>query len=192
MKRFIFGFGILVLTGSLAVGQVRERPWPGPVIQQPIAPVHRLSHLIGAAVTAEREVLGRVKDVVLNEDGCMEYLVIDHRGSSLFVPWSVANVDFPQRAVRINVPLGRLGNLTVQGERWPDFTSPEWRRRITEAFGGRFYERHYYQPRIYDWRSNPAPPLNNPPGSEWRTPPAPPRPGEGPSIRPSPPSQPRY
>src|SRR5688500_34676 len=65
--------------------------------------VRRLSLVIGGAVRiADGVSVGTIEDVVLNDRGCIDYVVVVYQDRYVAIPWSVATVDFVERIVTVD------------------------------------------------------------------------------------------
>jgi hypothetical protein len=105
--------------------------------------VRRVSVVLGSSVTLERGGdVGKVEDVILNDDGCPEYVVIRYEDGYIAVPWTVATVNFDERVVRLDISRDRLRDIpTFSRDRWPDFARGEYRDRLRKVFGADFERR---------------------------------------------------
>src|SRR5438552_1946308 len=66
--------------------------------------VRRLTGVLGSTVQLEGGAsYGKVQDVVVNDDGCIEYLVVAEADHFTLIPWPAARVNFEQRTVSVNV-----------------------------------------------------------------------------------------
>jgi hypothetical protein len=82
--------------------------------------VRRVSTVIGASVRVEGgETFGKVEDVVLSEDGCIDYVVLGYEDRFIAVPWTIVRADFAQRTVLVNVDRRVLLDA-------PHFARGEW------------------------------------------------------------------
>ena len=54
----------------------------------------RVSAVVGTSVTLGSESLGKVTEVVINSDGCIEYLIVQYADGFVPVPWAVTTVNF--------------------------------------------------------------------------------------------------
>ncbi|HZU36862.1 MAG TPA: PRC-barrel domain-containing protein, partial [Gemmataceae bacterium] len=90
---------------------------------------------IGTTVHLENNVTyGKVANFVINEDGCVQYLVIAYESDYAFVPWSV--VHYEQNVVRVDVTREKIRDVTFEKGRMPDFSSATFTRRVQTVFGG--------------------------------------------------------
>lgn len=121
----------LALTGAgLAHGQRVEVRTEGSV-RGGTAEVRRVSTVLHAEVMLQDgDRVGRVEDFVINDNGCIDYLVLAREDRFVLVPWAAARVDFGRHAVRIDITKERF-------ERVPTFTKDRWAEATSAAFTGR-------------------------------------------------------
>src|SRR5262245_19172922 len=99
--------------------------------------VRRVSTVIGSAVQLQAGAgFGRVEDVILNDRGCIEYLVLAHEANFIVVPWTVATVQFEQRVVVLDIERDRLLRApTFTRDRWTVLADADFRHRVNAHFG---------------------------------------------------------
>jgi hypothetical protein len=100
---------------------------------------YRVSSLTGMPVALGERSLGKVSEAVINDGGCVQYLVVQ-TGSDAFVavPWGAAAVDFGRRAITLRGPdvtPDALRLATFTAESWPNFTDPAWSERTQTMWG---------------------------------------------------------
>src|SRR4051812_10708442 len=62
--------------------------------------IRRVSQVIGSTVALQgANDFGKVEDIVLNDNGCIEYVVITHDNQFAMLPWTAANLNFNRRVV---------------------------------------------------------------------------------------------
>src|SRR5687768_1700712 len=141
MRRLLSAATCLALAGVLpayAQDDVRVRE------RETTTEVRRVSVLIGSKVTVEREdSFGKVVDVVINEHGCIDYVIVSYDEDLVAVPWGVVNFEAREKVVRIDVRVTRerLRSVTFREGRWPDFRSDRWRTSAREVWGERAFRR---------------------------------------------------
>ncbi len=120
--RYLTGGGLAcwLLIAGTAVGQVRVE-----VGREGDRAGHhhrRVSALMGATVTLQDNAAGgKVEDIVLNESGCVDYLVVANADRYVLVPWGAATVDFERRAITVDIPVAKFREVpTFTREKWPD------------------------------------------------------------------------
>jgi len=99
--------------------------------------VRRVSTVIGASVTLkDADRFGKVEDFIVNDNGCIDYLVVGYEEKYVLVPWSVATVSFDRRVVRMDVTRSAfLEAPTFTKDRWSEVSSGRYLERVRHAFG---------------------------------------------------------
>ena len=108
--------------------------------------MRRASAIMGARVVVqEGEPLGEVVDLVINEGGCIDFLIVRHEDGYIPVPWSVTTFNVQRRSVLVNsaIRLARLRELTFSRDRWPNFYDGDFGRRLRTVWGERALRRDY-------------------------------------------------
>jgi hypothetical protein len=115
----------------------------GLVLGQETVSVRKVSAVVGASVSLEQGGrFGKVEDLVLNDDGCVEFVIVSYEDEYIAVPWAVATVNFGERVIRLDLTRERLREIpTFRRERWPDFARGEYRDKLHKVFGDRFERR---------------------------------------------------
>jgi hypothetical protein len=105
--------------------------------------VRRGTTLIGSTVRLENgHTLGRVDDIVLSEDGYVEFIVVSVsglRGMSgrlAVLPFAVGQADFGRRTVYVDWSEEDLRRAPIffSSSRWPDFTDTTWTEDVFAYF----------------------------------------------------------
>ena len=101
--------------------------------------VRRSSVVIGATVAGRGDFsIGKVEDLVINEDGCIDYLVVANEDKFVLVPWGSATVDFERRTVIAEIEREKFRDVpTFTKERWPDVTDRVYVEKIRTFYGVR-------------------------------------------------------
>jgi sporulation protein YlmC with PRC-barrel domain len=110
----------------------------GPSTGQEARPTElsKVSQIIGSSVLLQDGVnYGKVQDIVLNEDGCIEYVVVSREERYALMPWAVARFDYGQRALIFNVTPQVVQPLFFARDAWPNVADPVFGRRVRDAFG---------------------------------------------------------
>jgi len=101
--------------------------------------VRKATAIIGSSVTVERGEarLGKVVDLVLNEGGCVDFLIVDCGDGLVAVPWGVVTYTVERRTVVIKYEITRerLREVTFARDRWPDFYEGRFTQRLRAAWG---------------------------------------------------------
>jgi len=136
--------GCVVLAGtSLAPAQEEVRTQRETRVRETRAVtstgVRRISILMDARVALRgADDVGKVTDFILNEHGCVDYLVVSYRDHYVLVPWSAATADFQDHIVRIDITEERWREVpTFTRDRWPDLSDRAYTQRLYTSFGVR-------------------------------------------------------
>ena len=97
----------------------------------------RVKSILGAAVNLQGgNSVGTVQDIVLNDDGVVEYLIVSEGGKMVTVPWEAAKFNHQQRTAVINITHDQFRQIpTYTTERYPEFYTPEYRTQIYRYYG---------------------------------------------------------
>jgi hypothetical protein len=104
--------------------------------------VRRVSTVIGGKfVLQSDESFGKIEDIVINDAGCIDYVIIVHEDHFYPVPWGIVDVDFgPDVVVSLDMTRDRfLEGPYLSG--WAEFSKSEWREKVTKHFGSERRER---------------------------------------------------
>lgn len=99
--------------------------------------VRRTSVVVGAAVRLQGGVtIGKIEDIVFNEAGCIEYVVVSYEERYVLVPWAVTVVDFGQRFISIDITRERFVQVpTFTRTQWSMVTDRAFTQKVHTAFG---------------------------------------------------------
>ena len=82
--------------------------------------IRTVSTVIGSSVKLQSgDTYGKIEDIVLNDSGCLEYVVVAYEDQYYVVPWTVAKVNYQERSI--------LLNTTQQDIRQVAFSRNDWR-----------------------------------------------------------------
>src|SRR5438034_5038497 len=99
--------------------------------------VRRVSTFIGASVELQAgSTFGRVEDIVINDEGCIDFVVVAFEEKLIAVPFTLTRVDFGRRVVFLNAERDFLLRApTFTRERFPDLSlQSEFGRRVSTFF----------------------------------------------------------
>lgn len=100
----------------------------------------RVSAVVGTTVTLGSETLGKVTEVVIDSDGCIEYLIVQYADGLVPIPWTVTTVNFEQRSIVIrstDVTVEKLRELRFTQDRWPNFGDQRFTQQVRTVWGDR-------------------------------------------------------
>ncbi len=97
----------------------------------------RAKSVIGAKVSLQGGTsAGIVDDVVLSQEGVVDYLIVSENGKLVTVPWDAAKFNFEQRTAVINIAPEAYRQIpTYTTERYPEFYTPAYRTQIYKTYG---------------------------------------------------------
>src|SRR4051812_4022892 len=103
---------LALVTAGWALGQVQERTDVRTDTRTGTTEIRRATTVIGSGVRlAGGATWGKIEDIVLNENGCVDYVVLANENRFVLVPWAATRVDFAQHFVTIDVPVDRIQTL---------------------------------------------------------------------------------
>jgi len=111
---------------ALAVGAAAREP--AGKVTGPI----RAKSILGAKVSITGGTsVGVVDDVILTDEGVVDYVVVSQSGKLVTVPWEAVRFDHGKRAATIDITRERYEKIpTYTTERYPEFYTPEYRTEI--------------------------------------------------------------
>ena len=80
------------------------------------ASYHRITTVVGTAFSLGNENIGKVVDVVFDNGGCIEYVLVQDAEGFVVVPWAVVTVNYDQKVVtvqRTTVTVDKLREVPV-------------------------------------------------------------------------------
>jgi len=100
------------------------------------APV-RGKGIIGAKVSVRGGTqVGVVEDVVLTDEGVVDYLIVSRSGKLVTVPWEAAKFDYGKRVATVEVTKEQFEKVPTYTEKdYPDFYATEYRTDVYKAYG---------------------------------------------------------
>lgn len=102
------------------------------------ASYHRITTVVGTAFSLGSENIGKVVDVVFDNGGCIEYVLVQDAEGFIVVPWSVVTVNYDQKVVtvqRSTVTVDQLRDVRFTEARLPNFSDPAFARKMTTVWG---------------------------------------------------------
>jgi hypothetical protein len=130
-------WGLVLIGSGFAVGQeVSQLRTVTTTPAGPMTELRRVSQILGSSVRLQDgSGYGRVEDILLSEDGCIEYAVIARENQYALLPWGIANVDYSQRVVSFGVTPQVIQPLFFAPNAWPNLSDPAFGSRMQQAFG---------------------------------------------------------
>ncbi len=103
----------------------------------------RVNNIVGKKVISQKgEDLGTVNDLVLNEKGCLDYLILGHGGllgigdRLIPIPWKAVKTGSQADTVIVEIDKEQLTKApSFESKKWPNFSDSEWYGKMREFFG---------------------------------------------------------
>ncbi|MFL5329044.1 MAG: PRC-barrel domain-containing protein [Gemmataceae bacterium] len=117
--------------------------------QAPAAPpqvARRMKQVIGGKVSIQGGVsIGTVDDIIFNDDGCIDYVVVINEGRYVVMPWTAAKFNFEDRTATVNVTQERWREVpTFTAQTYPtiNYYEPAFVQRVYGYYGVQVPVRH--------------------------------------------------
>jgi len=132
----------LLIGVSAAVAQTPPPAQPArPGAQPSTAPgsttAYRAKQVLGTKVNIQGNVsIGTVEDIVFDDAGTVEYLIVDNGGKLVSVPWEAAKFNFEQRTAVVNITQEQFRTIpTYTVQTYPQFFAPAYRTQVYKFYG---------------------------------------------------------
>ena len=99
--------------------------------------VRRVKQILGSQVSIRGgHQVGTVEDIVLADDGTVDYLVAHSEGKNVLVPWEAARFDAGRRVISVEIAPERFREVpTFTTEQWPNVYEPAYREKLYGFYG---------------------------------------------------------
>jgi hypothetical protein len=116
---------------------------PGKAVVPPGAPAapatttYRAKQVLGSKVMIQGNLsIGTVDDIVFDDAGNLEYLIVANDGKLATVPWEAAKFNFDQRVATVNITADQYKSIpTFTTTTYPEFYSPVFRTETYKYYG---------------------------------------------------------
>jgi len=142
---------LAVLTfAGFAAAQAPPPPPPPPAGVKPAPPVtgtapsrtegttaYRVKQVLGSKVNIQGDVsIGTVDDLVFNDQGAVEYLIVANEGKMVTVPWEAAKFNFEKQTATINITQTQYRTIpTYTTTAYPTYFEPTYRSEVYRYYG---------------------------------------------------------
>jgi len=149
LTRTAAALATLTLTGVLSA----QAPPPPPVKPAPPATgtapaagapsrtegmqAYRMKQVLGSKVNIQGDVsIGTVDDVVFNDQGEVEYLIVANEGKLVTVPWEAAKFNFEKQTATVNITQDVYRTIpTYTTTSYPVYFEPTYRTNVYRYYG---------------------------------------------------------
>jgi len=128
---------MMAVGGLTAVAQPPARPAAERPAETRPGMAVRAKQILGTRVNIRGgTAVGTVDDIVLSDEGVVEYLIVAHEGKMVTVPWEAAKFDYEKRAATVNITQEQYRTIpTYTTERYPNFYTPTYRTEVYRYYG---------------------------------------------------------
>ena len=132
MKRMLFA---ALLAAVPAVAQVPAQP-VRPLPAETAAPTFRATQVIGSKVMLAGETsAGKVEDLVFDDAGNLEYMIVDNGGKLVTVPWEAAKFNVEKKTATITLTEEKFKAIpTYTPTTYPQFYTPTYRTEVYKYY----------------------------------------------------------
>lgn len=104
--------------------------------QAPVAQ-YRAKQVLGSKVHLDGNVaVGTVDDLVFDDNGQVEYLIVLNQGKLVTVPWEATKFNFEKRMATINITQEKFREIpTYTAEQYPTFAAPTYQTQTYKYYG---------------------------------------------------------
>jgi hypothetical protein len=132
LRIVITGLVCALMLGGLSLAQAQQKKE-----SRSKGEVRRISTVIGGSVQfAAGGNVGKIEDIVINDTGCIEYIVVAYHDRYVPIPWTVSTVAFDKRIVTIDMDQARFEEVPTFGR--DEFTllvQVDFREKVHTFFG---------------------------------------------------------
>jgi len=97
----------------------------------------RAKDVLGSKVNIQGNLaIGTVDDIIFDDGGTIDYLVVLNDGKYVTVPWEAAKFDFGNRMAVVEISQERFREIpTYTSEHYPAFYAPAYREKVYGYYG---------------------------------------------------------
>jgi sporulation protein YlmC with PRC-barrel domain len=104
----------------------------------------RVGKILGKKVISQKgEDLGKIEDLMLSKDGCLDYIILASGGllgtgdRLIPIPWKAVKTGAQADTIIIDMDKSQLEKApSFESKKWPNVTDSEWYGKVREFFGG--------------------------------------------------------
>jgi len=97
----------------------------------------RAKSILGAKVSLRGgHSAGTVEDIVLSNEGVVDYLIVSKGSKLVTVPWDAAKFNYEKRMATVDITADEYEKIpTYTSERYPEFYTPAYRGQVYKYYG---------------------------------------------------------
>jgi len=136
--RFVLGGAIsLTLISSSLFAQVQQETRTTTVQSQgeTTTQIRTVTNVIGSSVKLQSgDAYGKIEDIVLNDSGCLEYVVVAYEDQYYVVPWTVTKVNYQNHTILLNTTRQDIRQVGFPRNDWRNVTYDKVSQRTGQVF----------------------------------------------------------
>jgi len=135
MKKTLFLSVLTLSLGATANAQVPVPPAAPGATTAPVA--YRAKQVIGSKVMLQgNATAGTVDDIVFDQNGNIEYLIVADNGQFRTVPWAAARFNLDNRTAVVNITPDHYKVVpTYTATTYPNFYTPAYQTQVYKYYG---------------------------------------------------------
>src|SRR2546421_10530010 len=98
----------------------------------------RAKSVLGAKVTLQGGAgVGTVEDIVMSDEGVIDYLIVSEGGKLVTVPWDAVKFSFEKQSavINLNIPAEQYQKIPTYGPtQYPDYYSPTYQAQVYKYY----------------------------------------------------------
>jgi hypothetical protein len=120
--------------GQPPIYQQQQPPVTGQPSHMPQA--HRAKSVLGSRVSIQGNLnIGTLDDIIFDDNGYIDYLIVQNQGKFVTVPWEAAKFNFEQHTMSVDVNQQQFQQVPTYTTQWPTFYEPAYRTQIYRFYG---------------------------------------------------------
>jgi hypothetical protein len=98
--------------------------------------VRRVSEVVGGTVRLSAGTsIGKIEDIVISDQGCIDYVIVSYHDHFVPIPWSVTTVRFDDRVVLVDIDVQRFDEIpTFTKDEYHVLADAEFTKKVNKAF----------------------------------------------------------
>ena len=144
-QKFRIRSAVTLLAVAVGGGNLLAQPATRPAAQQNVqqskdqqpAQTYRVKQVLGSKVNIEGNTsIGTVDDVVFDDNGYIEYLIVLNEGKLVTIPWEAAKFNFETRTAMVRIAPEKFQQIpTYAVDQYPTFSAPTYRTQTYQYYG---------------------------------------------------------
>ncbi len=130
----LIGAALTLLAAAASVGYARDDRREAPVED---GHALRAKDVLGSRIVLKNgEAVGTVEDIIFDQDGTIDYLVVRDEGKYVTVPWEAARFNYGKHIATVEITPQQFQEVPrYTQEQYPSFYEPAYREKIYGDYG---------------------------------------------------------